>query len=199
MMTKAKLMGIASAMGLLGAVALAQNTPSGNMPMVSSGIQSPLPVAQGGTGTTTSTGSGATVRATSPTLVTPNIGAASGTSLTTTAGIGSTLSIATGPAFDLSSQSQITVATGSNTAIVTGPYAFLYAVERGVTGDGAVYLIANNNVALLGSSILGDWVAPTTTPSAGKFSIQFDGATSIRVYNNQGAMITVRIAAIRLL
>lgn len=50
----------------------------------------PLPVANGGTGVTTSTGSTSTVRNTSPTLVTPVLGAATATSLTfnpTTGGI----------------------------------------------------------------------------------------------------------------
>ena len=43
-----------------------------------------LPVAQGGTGTTTSTGTGNNVLSTSPTLVTPVLGAATATSLTAT-------------------------------------------------------------------------------------------------------------------
>ena len=41
-----------------------------------------LPVSSGGTGSTTSTGAGAVVLATSPTLVTPNIGAAVATTMT---------------------------------------------------------------------------------------------------------------------
>src|SRR5258708_4572364 len=44
-------------------------------------ITSPLSVANGGTGVATSTGTGAVVLSNSPTLVTPNIGAATGTSL----------------------------------------------------------------------------------------------------------------------
>jgi hypothetical protein len=44
-------------------------------------VSGTLPVANGGTGATTSTGSGAVVLATSPTLVTPVLGAATGTSL----------------------------------------------------------------------------------------------------------------------
>jgi hypothetical protein len=43
-----------------------------------------LSVANGGTGTTTATGTGDNVLATSPTLITPNIGVATGTSLSTT-------------------------------------------------------------------------------------------------------------------
>jgi hypothetical protein len=54
-----------------------------------------LPVANGGTGVTTSTGSGANVLSTSPTLVTPNIGAATGTSvnLSGNATVGGTLTV----------------------------------------------------------------------------------------------------------
>ena len=46
-----------------------------------------LPVANGGTGTTTSTGTGAVVLSASPTLVTPVLGAATGTSLAISGGI----------------------------------------------------------------------------------------------------------------
>ena len=45
------------------------------------GLSATLAVASGGTGVTTSTGTGAGVHANSPTLVTPDIGAATGTSL----------------------------------------------------------------------------------------------------------------------
>lgn len=45
------------------------------------GFTGVLPIANGGTASTTATGSGETVLATSPSLVTPNIGVASGTSL----------------------------------------------------------------------------------------------------------------------
>jgi hypothetical protein len=51
---------------------------------ITPGVTGTLPVANGGTGVTTSTGSGSNVLNTSPSLTTPNIGAASGTSLTLT-------------------------------------------------------------------------------------------------------------------
>ena len=50
-------------------------------------LTSPLPVLQGGTGVTTSTGTGNNVLSTSPTLVAPVIGNATGTSLTTTGAV----------------------------------------------------------------------------------------------------------------
>jgi hypothetical protein len=48
---------------------------------LTSGVTGTLPVANGGTGVTTSTGSGATVLSTSPTLVTPVLGVATATSI----------------------------------------------------------------------------------------------------------------------
>ena len=56
-------------------------------------LTSPLPVLQGGTGVTTSTGTGNNVLSISPVLVTPNIGAATVTSIT---GMSTPLSIAQG-------------------------------------------------------------------------------------------------------
>ena len=57
-------------------------TTSGTLAVTLSGTA--LPVANGGTGVTTSTGSGDTVLSTSPTLVTPILGSASATALTFT-------------------------------------------------------------------------------------------------------------------
>jgi len=48
---------------------------------LTTGVTGTLPVANGGTGVTTSTGSGATVLSTSPTLVTPTLGVATATSI----------------------------------------------------------------------------------------------------------------------
>lgn len=68
---------------------------------LTSGVTGTLPVANGGTGVTTSTGSGNNVLSTSPTLTTPTIGAATATSITfsgdstvqTTAGVPSLTTI----------------------------------------------------------------------------------------------------------
>ena len=60
---------------------------------LTTGVTGVLPIANGGTASTTATGTGATVLATSPTLVTPNLGVASATSLLLS-GAGSTATTA---------------------------------------------------------------------------------------------------------
>jgi hypothetical protein len=83
--------------------------------------QNPVPVTLGGTGATTSTGSGSVVLATSPTLVTPNIGTPSAATLTNAtglpivAGTTGTLSVARGG-------TGVTTSTGSgNTVLSASP------------------------------------------------------------------------------
>ena len=66
-----------------------------------------LSVVRGGTGVSTSTGSGNTVLSTSPTLVTPNIGVATGTSFNSITGLSSTTPVVAGTA---------AIGTGTTTA-----------------------------------------------------------------------------------
>ena len=70
---------------LLPVIALAQTYPSPTFNSLT--LQNPLTVANGGTGGTTSTGSGALVFSTSPTLVTPALGTPSALTLTNAAGL----------------------------------------------------------------------------------------------------------------
>jgi hypothetical protein len=65
---------------------------------LTSGVTGTLPVANGGTGVTTSTGSGANVLSTSPSLTTPSIGVATGTSFNSITGLSSTTPIVDGTA-----------------------------------------------------------------------------------------------------
>lgn len=83
--------------------------------------QNPVPVTLGGTGSSTSTGSGSVVLATSPTLVTPNLGTPSAATLTNAtglpivAGTTGTLSVARGG-------TGVTTSTGSgNVVLSTSP------------------------------------------------------------------------------
>ncbi len=70
-------------------------TTSGTFTITLSGT--PLPVLNGGTGTTTSTGTGSVVLDTSPTLITPNIGVATGLILNLTGTTSDTVSIRVQP------------------------------------------------------------------------------------------------------
>ena len=88
---------------------------------VTTGVTGTLPVANGGTGVTTSTGSGNNVLSTSPALTTPNIGTPSAgvltscTGLPMTTGVTGTLPVANGG-------TGVTTSTGSgNTVLSTSP------------------------------------------------------------------------------
>ena len=81
-----------------------------------------LAVANGGTGVTSSTGTGSTVLSTSPTLVTPALGAATATSLVASAGVSGTILTATNGIFvnSLSVTTSYAIPAGSS-AMSVGP------------------------------------------------------------------------------
>ncbi len=87
-------------------------------------LGSPLAVAQGGTGGTTSTGSGAVVLATSPTLTTPVLGVATATTVNkvtlTAPATGSTLTIADGKTLTASNTIEL---AGTDSTTMTFPPA----------------------------------------------------------------------------
>jgi hypothetical protein len=80
-----------------------------------------LPVASGGTGATTSTGSGAVVLATSPTLVTPVLGVAAATSVNkvavTAPATSATLTLADGSSLITSGGHSLTLTTTATTSV----------------------------------------------------------------------------------
>lgn len=108
---------------VLGTPASGTLTSCTGLPLTT-GVTGTLPVANGGTGVTTSTGSGANALATSPTLVTPILGTPTSGTLTNCTG----LPVATGISG---------LATGAATFLTTPSSANLAAMLTDETGTGA--------------------------------------------------------------
>ena len=91
---------------------------------LTSGVTGILPISNGGTGTTTSTGTGSLVLATSPTLVTPVLGVATATSINkiafTAVATGSTITLVDGKTLGVSNTVTFSGTDGSSLSFGTG-------------------------------------------------------------------------------
>jgi len=144
-----------------------------------SGLTTALSVAQGGTGTTSSTGTGSVVLSSSPTLVTPTLGAASATSITNGLGAAATPSytftgdLNTGvwsPGVDI-----IAVSTGGSERLRVGSTG---SVSVGTTSAG---------FALRVGGVLGDLkIGPTTGTQDGYLYIDNTNSFGAVVFQNAG-------------
>jgi hypothetical protein len=135
---------------VLGTPASGVLTNTTGLPLTT-GVTGTLPVANGGTGVTTSTGSGATVLSTSPTLVTPVLGTvAAGSILTNATG----LPISTGVSG---------LGTGVATFLATPSSANLINVVADETGSGS--LVFGTSPTIASPTLTGVPIAPTAAVS----------------------------------
>lgn len=138
---------------------------------LTTGVTGTLPVANGGTGVTTSTGSGSVVLNTTPTLVTPVLGVATATSINkvalTAPATGSTLTVADGKTL-----------TASNTLTLTGTDASSVAFGAG----GTVAYQAND---------LSVFAATTSAQLAGVLSNET--GTGVAVFGTSPTLVTPTI------
>ena len=154
----------------------------------------PLAVTSGGTGVTTSTGSGANVLGTSPTLVTPALGAATATSLTVSGNV--LITSAAGLGYGAGAGGTVTQATSKSTGVT------LNKPSGVITMNGAA-LAANTNVSfVLTNSLLayGDIVLVNIFDNASLNSYQAcaensrGGSVYIMLRNASGVALSEPVA-----
>jgi hypothetical protein len=88
----------------------------------------------------------------------------------------------------------LVIANGANAPFAAG--AGMVLVEAQNLAQIAIYLLAGGGASLV-STPGTTWVSPTTTPASGKVSVQYDGSTNYRIYNNSGGSVTVGCVMLR--
>jgi hypothetical protein len=117
--------------------------------------------------------------------------------LTVGTGIAVTGATSIAPSFDTSASTAYSVTNGSNQAVTSNNgYYIVFICETTNTGGTAIYMCGNGVAALVSTNL--DWVASTTTPAAGRFSVAYNGSTTYNVYNNFGSTCTFKVSTFRM-
>jgi hypothetical protein len=115
---------------------------------------------------------------------------------TGTIGAGGAVKVNTVPTLDWSldsTQCAISIATAGNAVLGAG--SGLLLVSNPANGDQGLYLAGGGSVALV-STNAATWVAPTTTPAAGKTSVAWNGS-AYAIYNAYGSTQVFTAALIK--
>jgi hypothetical protein len=94
------------------------------------------------------------------------------------------------------SQSSVTVSNGGNAVLPVGS-GVIFVTDQTATGSTGLFILGGAGVVFVSqSSALGGFVATTTTPAGGKYTLGWDG-TNYRIYNNYGSSITFLFGMLR--
>jgi hypothetical protein len=151
-------------------------------------LGSALPVASGGTGVTSSTGTTAVVLSTSPTLVTPVLGVASATSINkvalTAPATGSTLTIADGKT--LTASNTLTLA-GTDSTTMTFPSSSATVAGLGIAQSFTATQTFTGSTTALGAVFQDAAEVTTISATAATGTINYDATTQSVLYYTTSA------------
>jgi hypothetical protein len=163
---------------------------------LSTGVTGTLPVANGGTGVTSSTGTVAVVLSTSPTLVTPVLGVATATSVNkvalTTPATSATLTIADGKT--LTASNSLTLA-GTDATTMTFPSSSATVAGLGIAQSFTAKQTFTGATASLASAFINATETATISATAATGTINYDVTTQSVLYytSNASANWTVNV------